>query len=369
MRSVSPQYARRSEWPRITCETPRLEQHRRADLAGERALQLPMHVLRAERDARRSVEHGAAAASAVNGGATTISTCSAATTSRPAGRTRRKMRRVSAAVLCIFQLPATIGVHYGIRQRGDAGQRLPLEELQRRAAAGRDVRHASRETQHVRGRRSVAAADDADRAGASRARDRLADDLRACAIRRLFVDAHRAVEDDRLRASRIAPAYAARRFRADVEDHLVADVVDRTRRAPRSSASNEVETTASTGRCERRRLAPATSREIALCRIEIVVAQRSSDVDAGRGEKRVGHAAADAERVDEFERDASKTPILSLIFAPPIAQTNGFAGRSIRRASAASSASMRNPAALGSRCATPSVEACARCAVPNASLT
>ena len=65
----------------------------------------------------------------------------------------------------------------------------------------------------------------------------------------------------------------------------------------------------------------------------------------------------------------SSTPILSSTFAPPETSTNG---RSTSPSSAprfSSSASRSRPAYAGSRCVTPSVEACARCAEPKASLT
>ena len=63
------------------------------------------------------------------------------------------------------------------------------------------------------------------------------------------------------------------------------------------------------------------------------------------------------------------TPILSVTLAPPTTATNGRAGDSSSADSVDTSRSSRWPAAAGSRCATPSVDACARCAAPNASLT
>ena len=77
--SVSPNSRRRSEWPTITYSAPASFDHRRADLARERALALPVHscaatamfVLRAA---------SATACTAVNGGATTMSTSSTSLT-------------------------------------------------------------------------------------------------------------------------------------------------------------------------------------------------------------------------------------------------------------------------------------------------
>ena len=68
-------------------------------------------------------------------------------------------------------------------------------------------------------------------------------------------------------------------------------------------------------------------------------------------------------------RKASSTPILSVTLAPPTTATSGRSGAARMPLSVETSRSSRRPAALGSRCATASVEACARCAAPNASLT
>ena len=63
------------------------------------------------------------------------------------------------------------------------------------------------------------------------------------------------------------------------------------------------------------------------------------------------------------------TPSLSSTFAPPEMRTNGRSISPSRRPRCSSSSSRRRPAYAGRRCATASVEACARCAEPNASLT
>ena len=73
VRSVSPNSVRRSEWPTITYSRAGFADHRRADLAGERALALPVQVLRGDLDVA-AARGFAAACSAVNGGATTMST-------------------------------------------------------------------------------------------------------------------------------------------------------------------------------------------------------------------------------------------------------------------------------------------------------
>ena len=68
-------------------------------------------------------------------------------------------------------------------------------------------------------------------------------------------------------------------------------------------------------------------------------------------------------------RGCSSTPSLSSTFAPPEMSTNGRSTSPSRRPRCSSSARSSRPAYAGSRCATASVEACARCAEPNASLT
>ena len=81
------------------------------------------------------------------------------------------------------------------------------------------------------------------------------------------------------------------------------------------------------------------------------------------------HIAPPIRTVSARSRKASSTPILSVTFAPPTTATSGRFGSSRMPLSVVTSRSSSRPAALGSRCATPSVEACARCAAPNASLT
>src|SRR4051795_11324127 len=107
------------------------------------------------------------AASAVNG------TLSASSTPLPIGRrdsSRCTYSRASLAVLYIFQLPAMYWRRAsGIVERLHAGELLALEQLERRAAACREVAHLVGEAKaHERGG-GVAAADDgrATRAGHS----------------------------------------------------------------------------------------------------------------------------------------------------------------------------------------------------------
>ena len=65
----------------------------------------------------------------------------------------------------------------------------------------------------------------------------------------------------------------------------------------------------------------------------------------------------------------SRTPSLSSTFAPPEMRTNGCSTSPSSLPSSSSSRSSRRPAYAGRSSATPTVDACARCAEPNASST
>src|ERR1700716_4194230 len=111
----------------------------------------------------------ATACTAVNGGATTISTSAASFTALRSSFTNRT---ASCTVLYIFQLPAMNGIRMGqvglvattqlclILQRGDSGQRVAGQELERRAAARRNVRDPVGDAGLLHGGNRVAAADD-----------------------------------------------------------------------------------------------------------------------------------------------------------------------------------------------------------------
>ena len=86
-------------------------------------------------------------------------------------------------------------------------------------------------------------------------------------------------------------------------------------------------------------------------------------------EKNGKHMAPPISTLSARSRNASSTPILSVTLAPPTTATSGRCGSSRMPVSVLTSRSSRRPAADGSRCATASVEAWARWAAPNASLT
>ena len=274
--------------------------------------------------------------------------------SRARRRGRRCVRRPWLAVL----------------QRGDAGQLSSLEELERGAAAGRDVGHPVGEPSLLDRRRRVAAAD--DRGGARRsatsARDRRACRRRTAAISKtpigpfqttVCASAQRVPRTPRRVCgpmSRIrhpgGHVVDARpsRLGASAANSLGDDDVDRQRRARR--------------RAPRARAARRASVE--LVRPRPATLPISSPLRLQEG---VRHAAADEQRVDLRQQVLDHADLVGHLGA---AEDRDERPRRVRAAPgrgrrAPSPSAGRRPRA-GS-CATPSVEACARCAVPKASLT
>jgi len=101
---------------------------------------------------------------------------------------------------------------------------------------------------------------------------------------------------------------------------------------------------------------------------EIRIAQRCADVDPLRGEKRVGHAAADHEGIHAREQIFEDADFVGDL--RPADRAHERLRRVHRQfGERASSASIKSPAYAGRSLATPTVDACARCAVPKASFT
>ena len=329
------------------------------------------HRLRAEPDARCRAALRATAASAVNGGADHGLDRLEVGVAAPAIRARTRVAsrdRLVHLPVSGDQRPRSVHASSAL-ERGDAGQRLAFEKLERRAAAGRDVRHRAGKAELVRGRGRVAAADDAGRAGARRLGDRFADDARAVLIRRLFVDAHRSVEDDRLR-------------RAQARRHRRRRSPDRCRgssaRRRRSSATVRARRRRRRTRRRRPRRSAGAARRPALRGERDDRSWPARDRDRAatcrrrrrlRGQKRVGHPAADHERVDAREQVVEHADFIGDLRAADRADERLRRVHRSAWSSAASSASIKKPAYAGRSRATPSVEACARCAVPKASLT
>src|SRR5437762_9978940 len=155
--SVSPNNVRRSEWPMMTYSAPvsaiigalisPVNAPSRSQWRSCAAMQTLL--LRAA---------SAAACSAVNGGASTISTSSMSLT-----RLRNSLTylTVSATVLNIFQLPAIKGVLISLlRERSDTGKCPAAQEFQRGAAAGGDVRDAILDARLLHRCNRITSADD-----------------------------------------------------------------------------------------------------------------------------------------------------------------------------------------------------------------
>src|SRR5712664_1947297 len=123
-----------------------------------------------------------------------------------------------------------------VRDRGDAGQSLSLDELERGAAPGRDMRHLAGEAELLDRLHRLAAADDRHRAAR---REELRDALRAGRERWDLEDADRSVPEDGLRATDLVRV-VLRRVRTDVDDrHIVGHVVHALdRRAARPGLVN-----------------------------------------------------------------------------------------------------------------------------------
>ena len=310
-----------------------LEQHRRRHLAGERALGLPVAVLREDADLRPA------------------SACTAAERDeRRADDDVDVVRQLGVAQraaegarlggpLNIFQLPAI-----SIRQTGSPptpGKLLALEQLERRAAAGRDPRDAVGDARLVDGADRVAAADDGEAVAAATAPAR----PRTCP-RRTAATRRRPSGRSRRPSSRGLRSGARSRSRVSGPMSSPSQ--------PSGSASNGVTCVSASSANDER--GDDVGREHDRKR-ERVLARTSSAI--------LPPISTSSARPPRF----SSTPILSSTFAPPETITNGRSTSPSRRPRCSSSASSRRPAYAGSSCATPTVEACARCAEPNASLT
>ena len=115
-----------------------LDRASRRDLAGERARFGLVHVLRVDLARASRAWSRPSPASAVNGGQ--IADVDARRQSDTRGSSAWMNSSASATVLCIFQLPAISGRCARSCQRLHPGQRFALDQLERGAAAGRQMR-------------------------------------------------------------------------------------------------------------------------------------------------------------------------------------------------------------------------------------
>src|SRR5262249_44330586 len=131
----------------------------------------------------------------------------------------------SWTVLYIFQLPAMNGMRMFlpisllIAQRRDARQRPSAEKLERRAAAGRNVRDLVGHARLLDGRDRIAAADDGRPVNGS---DRASDCIRSRGEDANLENTHRSVPDERVRVGNQRAEQLDRR-RSDIGAQPVAD--------------------------------------------------------------------------------------------------------------------------------------------------
>ena len=191
----------------------------------------------------------------------------------------------------------------------DARQRLAFEPFQESAARGRHVGEAAGDAGDVERRHRVAAAGNADKlAGRREFRGRFGHFDRAVVERLDLEGAERAVPDQRLGAGQHRDDLLDA-ARPDVEDHVVcADVVhrdDARRRVGRELLRHDHVDRQHDFAIERLCL----GEDVARGRDEIVLAQRFADRLALRGEERVGHAAADDQRLDLRDQIAEQVEL------------------------------------------------------------
>ncbi len=300
---VSPKRWRRSLWPTSARRGAGLGGHRGGDLPGEGALGLPVEVLDAQEDvgargggrARRGEGDAGGKKATLRSG-------------RGDHRARKRAKKSRAPVGPEVHLPVAGDdrrgqAHSGppaVGERRDARQGPALEELERGAAAGGDVRDPVGEAELADGRGGVAAADHrggAGRGGARRARGR----RRRCPARNSGIsktpigpfqsDGARVAEDLGVgghggRTRRRAPS-SPRGWRRG------------RRRASGAPAAMRCATTTSWGSTS---LSPARAEQLARQRHAVLLHQRGAGLQPLRAEEGVGHRPADEQAVDLGEQ-------------------------------------------------------------------
>jgi len=196
--------------------------------------------------------------------------------------------------LCIFQLPAISGVRADppATENLHSGERLALDQLERCAAAGREMGNLV--VQPERGQRRGAVASAHDRRAAC-ARDRLRHRTRAGGEWRQLERPHRPVPEDRPRARDLLRV-ERRAARADVEPHPAVGDVDAVELATLGvgrelAAQDEID-----GQAELR-VAEHPRRGL----LTLLLALRVADLVALGGEEREAHGAADQHRVGALQ--------------------------------------------------------------------
>ena len=299
------------------------------------------------------------AASAVKGGATATST---PRTRRERGRERaRERERLRHGLVHLPVRGDERGSHARPPQRFHAGQRRALEELERGAAAGREVADARRRLPRPAPPRASRRRPPRCRPSSAPASPR----PRACRRRRAASRTGRAGRS----RTRSSPAPRAPRSRRASAGRCRAP--SRRRESARRCARRPCRRGSPPRRGPRAAAARSSRRAGASrCRPGRV---STSDLPTGsplREQERVRHGAADRDGVRARRERLEHRELVRDLGAAEDAQV-GVLGLRRARARAprprAAAGSRRRP--RGTRCASPSVLACARCAVPNASFT
>ena len=308
--------SRRSEWPSTTPCDVDVGEHRRRDLAGERARRRLVHGLGVDADARaaRRVDQ---CASAVNGAQMRDVDAVEPDTAAAAPATKAS---ASAIVLCIFQLPAISGVRLIAAPPRPEG--LPSTSSSEAPPPVDRWVDVVGETELRERRGAVAAAHD-------RRPRRLGDglgDARVPAANGSSSNAPIGPFQNTVPALVTSPRVALGGARADVEAHPAVGHVDAVELAElgvrgEAVAEHEVDgqLAAAVGRS-------AASSACAPARV-LLLAQRGAD-SWPWALKNGKHMAPPIRIASARSRNASITPILSVTLAPPTTATSGRCGSS-----------------------------------------
>ena len=324
-----------------------------------------MQVLRADADVGAAQTRSAIAASDTNGGHTTRSTAVERLQARQHLVDQRQPLgdgRVHLPVAGDDRLAVPSAV---ASQRRHARQHLAFDELERRAAAGRDVAELVGHARLLDGLDRLAAADDR---GSRRVRQRVRD-ARAC--RRQSAGPRRCPSGRsraRCRRCRISRRVGGDGLRADVGDDARRRPTSPMRRAwsrrrSRLQVGGHDHVALAAGSCRRAR--SRSRRRSAPGRLRAGSCRPPARAPSGTCWPCRRRSAGD-------RRDRSGSPARPAwrrLWRRRRSATNGRFGFSSAPPRETISFSISRPATAGSRCATPSVEACARWAVPKASLT
>ena len=245
----------------------------------------------------------------------------------------------SATVLCIFQLPAISGVRLMLEHL-HSGQRLALDQLQRRAAAGREVGRRGRPGRTARSAAAESPPPTTVVPGASR--DGLGDRARAGRERLELERAHRPVPEHGAGAGDLC-GVALRRPRADVEAHPAVGHVDAVELARLGVGART------------RRPSDEVDAAGAACRRRSASARRAGSTPSSSHsesptswpwarEEREAHRAADQDRVGALEERVDDADLVGHLRAADDRDERALPGRRGSACSVSTSRCSRRPA-------------------------